>query len=314
MALSLVTGPATEPLTVAEVSSHLRLDIAFAETAPTEPTVALITPAAAGNVDNGAHRYRVTFVTAEGETEGGDLSAAVTVANKAVNGKVALTRIPTGGSAVTARKLYRTIAAGTDYLFLATIADNSTTTYTDNIADASLGAACPATNTTTDPYLNGLIKTARQMVETFTRRVLITQTWDLKLDCFSGDLIRLPLPPLQSVSSINYVDANGVTPTLWAATKYIVDAPAGDHAERGRVTLAYGESWPVTRAIANAVTVEFIAGYGEAGAVPLGIKQAMLLIIGHWYATREAVNVGNIVNEMPMSANALLWGYRVLEA
>jgi len=314
MALSLVTGPATEPLTVAEVKAHLRLDAAYGEPAPTAPTVALVAPAAPGNVDNGAHRYRVTFITADGETEGGDISAAVTVVNNAVNGKVLVSGIPVGGSAVTQRKLYRTVAAGTAYLFLASVAGNVTTTYTDNIADAGLGAACPVTNTTTDPQLNALIKASRQMVETFTRRALVTQTWDLLLDCFPTELIRPPKPPLQSVSSINYVDANGVTPTLWAAAKYIVDAPEGEQAERGRITLAYGEVFPVTRDIANAVTIEFIAGYGAAGNVPQGIKQAMLLMIGHWYANREAVNVGNIVNEIPMSATALLWGYRALEA
>jgi uncharacterized phiE125 gp8 family phage protein len=314
MVLSLVTAPATEPLTVAEVKAHLRLDAAYGEPAPTIPTVALVAPAVAGNVDNGAHRYRVTFVTADGETEGGDISAIVTVADKTINGKVLVSAIPLGGSAVTQRKLYRTVAAGTDYLFLATIANNTATTYTDNIADAALGAACPTTNTTTDPQLNALIKAARQHAETFTRRALISQTWDLKLDCFPTDLIRLPLPPLVSVSSINYVDANGVTPTLWAAAKYIVDAPAGDYAERGRITLAYGEVFPPTRDIANAVTIEFIAGYGAAAAVPQGIKQAMLLMIGHWYQNRESVNVGNIVNEMPQSANALLWDYRALEA
>jgi uncharacterized phiE125 gp8 family phage protein len=316
MVLSLVTAPAREPLTVAEVRTHLRVDADFRETAPTEPTVALIAPAAAGNVDNGAHRYRVTFVTADGETEGGSISAIVTVADKAVNGKVTVSAIPIGGSAVTSRKLYRTVAGGTAYLFVATIADNSTTTYTDNIADATLGAECPATNTTADPELNALIKASRVQAEMFTRRAFVTQTWSLLLDgfpSFSTELIRLPLPPLQSISSVNYVDVNGVTPTLWAASNYIVDAPEGDYAQRGRITLAYGEVWPVTRDIANAVTIEFIAGYGAAAAVPQGIKQAMLLMIGHWYANRESVNVGNIVNEVPQSANALLWGYRALE-
>jgi uncharacterized phiE125 gp8 family phage protein len=315
MVLSLVTGPATEPLTVQEVKTHLRLDTNPGETAPGAPTVALPAIAVAGNVDNGVHHYRVTFVTADGETEGGDISS-VTVVDKAVNGKVAVSAIPTGGSAVTARKLYRTVAAGPSggaYLYLATIADNTTTTYTDNTADAGLGAACPTVNTTEDPELYALIRAARQQAETFTRRALITQTWDLKLDCFPTELIRLPFPPLITVSSINYVDVNGVTPTLWAASKYIVDAPVGDHAQRGRITLAYGEVWPITRDIANAVTVQFIAGYGAAPDVPQGIKQAMLLMIGNWYANRESVNVGNIVNEMPQSANALLWGYRVLE-
>ncbi|HUS81711.1 MAG TPA: hypothetical protein VM013_00450 [Dehalococcoidia bacterium] len=307
MVLSLVTGPATEPLTVAEVKAHLRLDTAYGEPAPTAPTVALVAPAAPGNVDDGVHRYRVTFVTADGETEGGDISAIVTVADKAVNGKVAVSAIPVGGSAVTSRKLYRTAAAGADYLFLATVADNTTTTYTDNIADADLGAACPTTNTTTDPQLNALIKVARQQAETFTRRALITQTWDLLLDCFPTELIRLPLPPLVSVESIYYINQAG-TSTLWDDSLYSVDIPAGDHAERGSITLAYAESWPTTRGIANAVTVEFTAGYGAAAAVPQGIKQALLLMIGQWYDNPAAQD------DMPAAAKALLWGYRALEA
>lgn len=44
--------------------------------------------------------------------------------------------------------------------------------------------------------------------------------------------------------------------------------------------------------------------------MPQAIKQAMLLMIGHWYATREAVNIGNIVSELPIGARALLAPYR----
>ena len=40
-----------------------------------------------------------------------------------------------------------------------------------------------------------------------------------------------------------------------------------------------------------------------AGAVE---KQAMLLLIGHWYEHREAVNIGNITSEIPITAEALL--------
>ncbi len=52
----------------------------------------------------------MTFVTADGETDGGDVSASLTVADKAVNGQVTVSNIPVGGSAVTSRKLYRTAA------------------------------------------------------------------------------------------------------------------------------------------------------------------------------------------------------------
>src|ERR1700704_2028885 len=106
MALSLVTAPATEPLTVSEVKTHLRMPDSDGEPAPTGITAALAA-AGAGNVDNGAHRYLATFVTADGETDAGVISAAVTVVDKTTNGKVALSAIPIGGSAVTSRKLYR---------------------------------------------------------------------------------------------------------------------------------------------------------------------------------------------------------------
>lgn len=53
---------------------------------------------------------------------------------------VALTNIPTGGAGVTARRVYRR-SAGAGLRLLTTIANNSTTTYTDTAPNASLGAA-----------------------------------------------------------------------------------------------------------------------------------------------------------------------------
>ena len=92
-----------------------------------------------GNVDDGTHSYKITYVNASGETELGAVSNTVTVADKSSNGKIDLTSIPvsTSGS-VTSRKIYRTKAGGISYYLLDTIADNTTTTYEDNIADASL--------------------------------------------------------------------------------------------------------------------------------------------------------------------------------
>lgn len=112
----------------------------------TEPADALA-GAGAGNVDNGAHFYKVTFVSPRGESDGSPASDGVTVADKTTNGKVAVTAIPVGPTGTTARKLYRTVAGDADdgeYLLVATISDNSTTTYEDNVADGSLGAALAA--------------------------------------------------------------------------------------------------------------------------------------------------------------------------
>lgn len=302
MALSLVTAPTTEPLTVAEVKAHLRLDATSGECAPTALTAALAAPAAPGDVDNGAHRYKVTFVTADGETEGGDASAAVTVADKTVNGQITLTNIPLGGSVVTSRKIYRTVAAGSAYFLQSTIANNTATTATDNVADSALGAAMPTTNTTLDPLINTLIKAARQHVEDWTQRRLITQTWDWKEDSISkmrgcyGD-IEVPLPPFQSVTSFTYTASDGTAGTWTATTQYQIDIPVGPWAKKARIKPAYGTSWPSTLSNTfNAAVLRFVCGYGAASAVPQPIKEAMLLLIGHWYEHREAVNIGNIVN------------------
>ena len=65
--------------------------------------------------------------------------------------------------------------------------------------------------------------------------------------------------------------------------------------------------YPSTYPVPNAVTVRFVAGYTS---VPAGIKAAMKLLIGHWYKNREAVNVGNIVNVMPLAVESLLWSFK----
>lgn len=117
------------------------------ETAPGACTGALA-GAGAGNVDDGTHSYKITFLNIHGETEGGASSNVVTVADKATDGKISLTAIPTGPTGITSRKIYRTVAGDTgNHKLVATLSDNTTTTYTDNTADAGLGADVPTTNT-----------------------------------------------------------------------------------------------------------------------------------------------------------------------
>ena len=287
-ALTVYTQPATEPVTVAEVLEYLKLDASNQEPPPSAPTVALVATPIAGNVNNGAHRYLVTFVTANGETQAGIASATVTVADKAVNGKVLVSSITLGGSAVTSRKVYRTLAGGSTFYLLATVANNTDTTYTDNIADASLGVGAPSANTTLDPLLCMLVRAARRRAEAKLRRSIITQTLRLYLDGFPSDRITLPRPSLQSVSSIKYTDTDGVEQTL-AATEYRVDnfmAPA-------RVEPAYGKSWPATRQQSNTVCIEYVAGYGAAASVPDSVKAWILVAISTAWNNRDQLVVTN---------------------
>ena len=321
MSIVIYSAPATEPVSVAEVKTHCRIDASNVEPAPGAVTVALASPAVAGNVDNGLHRYAVTFVTADGETDAGIVSSGVTVADKDVNGKVALTAIPLGGSLVTSRKLYRTAAAGSTYLLLATLADNTTTIYTDNIADSSLGAGAPSTNTTADPLLTVLIKSARAAAELELHRYLVTQTLDAYFDNFPKypnerfsefqTRYEIRLPPIQSVTSITYIDTDGVS-TVLAADQYLVDAKS----EPARIAPAYGVSWPSTRVQNNAVVIRFVAGYGAASAVPACIRNWMLMRIKTLWETRDQVIVGTngLVQIPPAFVDGLLDSERVYGA
>lgn len=311
MAMERITAPTVEPLTVADVAQHLRLDATAYTPTPDAPTVARLVPAAAGALSVGLYRYRCTFVTADGETDGGQLSGTVSIVDAAVNGQVRVTEIPLGGAEVTARRLYRTTANGTSYLLVATIADNSTTAYTDNIADAALGVGVPSVNTTGDPLLVSLIAAARDHVEQYTGRRLITQTWREYLDAFpSTGPLQLTLAPVLGVTTLQYVASDGTLTTL-AAEAYAME-PA---TFLGRVRAAYGVSWPATRAEPQAVRVTYLVGYGATPQdVPPSIRAAMKLLIGHWYANREAVITGTIASPTPLAVESLLAPYRIPRA
>lgn len=304
------TAPASEPVSLDELRAFLRIGTGNAEPAPAAPTVALSSPAAAGNVDDGDHQYLVTFVTADGETEAGQQSAVVTVADKDVNGKVTVSAIPLGGSLVTSRKIYRTVAGGSTFKLLTTLADNTTTSYTDNTADSGLGASAPSTNTTADALLTSLRKAARQHLERITGRAFVTQTWDYYRPCFpSCDRFPLPHAPLASITGVFAVDTAG-DETEFDAENYIVDTIS----EPGQVVLAYGKSWPSTvLQPVNGVRVRYVAGRATGDAWPgwEDIRTAIKMLVDHWYMQSTPIITGAIVADTPFHVHSLIANWRV---
>lgn len=108
--------------------------------------------AGAGNLSAGVYSYKFTFSTLEGETEAGAASPTVTVVTPGANGQVKLP-IPLTGNATqqTFLNIYRTTAGGSAYNLV--VARDLTSFggdsfYIDNVADGSLGAVAPTTNTT----------------------------------------------------------------------------------------------------------------------------------------------------------------------
>ena len=107
-----------------------------------QATGAVTVASQAVGVLTGQYNYKIAYLNSQSVL--GDVGTA-TVTFNAAGATLRLTGIPTAPQShgVSARRIYRTEAGGTTYKQLTTINDNTTTTYDDNTADASLGATAP---------------------------------------------------------------------------------------------------------------------------------------------------------------------------
>lgn len=162
-----------------------------------------------------------------------------------------------------------------------------------------------------DALIKALTKSARERAEQATARALLTQTWDLVLDRWPcEDYIEIPLPPLQRVAFVKYVNTAGTLTTLTEDTHYVVKTYAGPRCKSGRVGLVYGQTWPSTYGQIGDITIRFVAGYGDAQAdVPGLLQAAMLLDLGTLYLDRERVVAGS-VSELPGGVRDIYWSHK----
>lgn len=173
------------------------------------------------------------------------------------------------------------------------------------LQEAQIHCRIDSDNTAEDGLLLSYIAAARRLAEAETNRALVSQAWRLDLEAFPAAEMDLPMPPLQSVQSITYLDVDGVRQTLAPA-----DYVAFTTGLVGLVMPAYGKSWPDCRRFRGSVQVDFTAGYGGPGDVPEAIKIWMLRHIAYWYQNRESAMVGKLVTALPYS-DAMLDPYRV---
>lgn len=155
-----------------------------------------------------------------------------------------------------------------------------------------------------DDYIGSLMLAVTSLCEKLQRRVYVSRQLTYYLDEFA-DEIRPPYSPLASVASIKYIDTDGVLQTL-ANTVYAVDT----WHEPGRITLAYGQTWPSIRPVANAVLVTYNAGWADQQSVPDDYKHLVKLLLAHYYENRESVSEVNL-REVPQAFKTLLWAGKV---
>lgn len=145
-----------------------------------------------------------------------------------------------------------------------------------------------------DTMLALYLSAVRRHIEEIASIAYLTQTWEWAQDFFPSvtddnvfGAILLPGSPLQSVTSVKYIDTNGVEQTLSTAL-YVVNT----RSQPGSVTPAVGESWPDTRWQPNAVVVKYVAGYLTPQAIPEDLRQLLLVAAGELYEYREDVIAG----------------------
>ncbi len=162
-----------------------------------------------------------------------------------------------------------------------------------SIVDAKKQCEIADSDTTHDDHLTRLIRVATSDVERHTRRALITQTWKLVLREFpqysaiNRTKVYLPRPPLQSVTSVVYVDDNGSTQTL-AGSEYQVN----DDSYPAYIEPAFGKSWPTLRPeTAEAVAITYVAGFGNSSTnIPAQYQNLIFELVAFRFMNRGDVD------------------------
>lgn len=168
------------------------------------------------------------------------------------------------------------------------------------LAQAKLQVKVETGDTDDDALITALIIAARQYCEGYQNKAYINQTITLKMNRFVSH-IRLPRSPLGSVTSINYLDTAGDSQLL-STDVYAVDTTS----KPGLITLKANQFYPQVQRIHHAITIVYVAGTGaDATNVPQTLKQAMLLLVAHWYDNRNAACDVKL-EEIPFAVKSLL--------
>ena len=155
-----------------------------------------------------------------------------------------------------------------------------------------------------DELVGALVTSARLVVESATRRMLISQSWRLVRDAWPGDnVVDLPLAPLRQIDAIRVIDAAGVARAL-APETYRTDA----NADAAR--LIFVEAPPAPGRAAG-IEIDVTVGYGDSPAnVPAPLRQAILALVARWFENRGDALSPPTADPLPSPAAELIAPFR----
>lgn len=189
---------------------------------------------------------------------------------------------------------------------------------------AEVRAQCSLTDddgTDEDALLIGYLRAATEYAESYTGLSLITGTWKQTFQTWpvwpwqrtrtNPNHLHLLRRPLQSVSSVVYLDGAGVEQTLDPAVYRVLGV--GEDKRDGAVRLGYGQSWPTVLDDPEAVIVTYLAGFGDDhNSIPERIRLAILLLVRYYFEQRSTALIDPEIVEVPLGTHALLREWRPL--
>lgn len=143
-----------------------------------------------------------------------------------------------------------------------------------------------------DDYILALIIAARHMAEGRLNRTLVQRQLTATFTSMHERMMLLK-PPVVSVDSVQYVDADG------AVQEFSDFELIG-----GEVSVVHGVTPPASRYRPDAIRVTYTAGY-PLGEIPQPIIQWMLLSIGTMYDHRATIVNGTI--SQPLADDFVRW-------
>lgn len=146
--------------------------------------------------------------------------------------------------------------------------------------------------TASDSVITGLLAAARELCELQSRRSFMPRTITARFADIPREGVWLPQGPVQTVSSVSFLDGEGGSSTLDFVTNLTNDL----------VLLTPDQEFDRETTLPDPFEVVYTAGYTN---VPVRYKQAILLIAGHWFENREEVSDITLA-EIPMGAKLLL--------
>lgn len=171
------------------------------------------------------------------------------------------------------------------------------------LAEAKLWCRIDDDDTAQDAMVLVMIQAMRRYAENYTRRAYVSRTLQMRLWGFPEHCIRLPFAPLQSVTSITYIDSNGSTQTLdGSPSLYQWDTAS----EPGVVMPVYNDTWPTTRYDLDSVRITYTCGYASQSLIPANLKLWMQARISTLNENREQLIRNNMVNIPRDFADGLL--------